>query len=147
MGDNVSANSSISCFCVSGKARWCLNNVVVLPSAWSEKVRCGCVGNFEREKEVEMFKLKRCYGELIEKINMERISNIQYLPYEVISTIVNDDYIDVDKHLPWSRISVLVVGDNCDNDVTYLGLTINTDGDRTKIINVDRFYDRIIWSR
>ena len=52
--------------------------------------------------------------------------------------------IDNNKHVPWSRISVLVVGDNWDDDVTYLGLITNTDRDRTKIINLDKVYEIII---
>ena len=98
--------------CVSGKARWSLNNVV-LPSKWSEKVRCGCGSDFKREKEVVIFKLNRSYEGLVKKLNYERIiTNNKDLP----CVVVNDGYIDVDddKHLPWSRFSVLIVGDNCE---------------------------------
>ena len=80
---------------------------------------------------------------------MERISNIQYLPYEVISTVVNDDYIDVedDIHLPVGRISVLVTADYYDVDSrNYLIVTNDNKGDLTKHTDVDRFYERIIWS-
>ena len=38
LGDNGSPNGPTKCFCVSGRARWSLNSVV-LPSEWSEKVK------------------------------------------------------------------------------------------------------------
>ena len=36
--DNGSANSPLSCCCVSGKPRWCLNTVVLF-SAWNVNVK------------------------------------------------------------------------------------------------------------
>ena len=35
-----SSECSISCLCLSGRARWCFNNKVVLPSVWNENVKC-----------------------------------------------------------------------------------------------------------
>ena len=35
LGDNGLTNGQISFLCISGTARWCLNNFVVLPSVWS----------------------------------------------------------------------------------------------------------------
>ena len=127
-------------FGVSGKTRWCLNSFVVWPSVWSENGKLGWERNYkERNRMIEVFSVKKGYREFI-----ERISNINYLPYEVNSAEVNDEYINIDdKHLPVGRISVLVVADNCDNDVTHLGLTINTNADLT-ILDVDMAYDKII---
>ena len=55
--------------------------------------------------------------------------------------VVNSEYID--KHSPVGRVSALVVPDNCDNNVTHLGLTMNTNGDWIKNNNVDLVYDKI----
>ena len=77
MGDDGSANGHISFLCLSGRARWYLKNFVVLPSVWNENVKCSekyCdESNYEREKELECFKINRGYGELIEKMNIKRI--------------------------------------------------------------------------
>ena len=53
-------------------------------------------------------------------------------------------YID-DKYLPVGRSSVLVAADNCDN-VIYLGITNNTDGDLTKNNNADLIYDCLLYT-
>ena len=65
----------------------------------------------ERNRVMELFNVKRGYRELAERIKIERISNIKYLPYEVNSVVVNDDYINIDDniHLPVVRSSVLAV--------------------------------------
>ena len=47
-----------------------------------------------------------------------------------------------DRYVPVGRISVLVVADNCD-EVTYLGVTINTNGDLTKNTNADMTYNKM----
>ena len=113
----------------------------VLPSAWSEKVRCGCVSDFERKKEVEMFKLKRGYGELVKTLNSKRINKIKDLP----SAVNVDDYFDDttvgDKHLPGVIIDVV---DEYDDIITYLRVTNNIKVDWTKITNIDKFYEIII---
>ena len=77
-------------------------------------------------------------------INIERndciISNVE-LPCAVLDNYninINDKYVSV------GRIFVLVVPDNCDNDVTHLSVTINTNGDWTKNNDVDMTYDKII---
>ena len=60
--------------------------------------------------------------------------------------VANNDYdtnID-DKLLPVGRSSVLVVADKCDNEVTHLGVTMNTNGDWIKNTNVDMIYDKVI---
>ena len=38
----------------------------------------------------------------------------------------------------------MCIRDRCDNDVTYLGVTINTNGEWTKNTNVDMTYDKVI---
>ena len=119
----------------------CCNNVV-LPSVWNENVKCYekyCdESDYEREKELECFKLNRSYKELIESLNINIMVNNVDLP----CTVVNNVYIE-DKHLSVGRVNVLVVTDNCD-DVTYLGVTTETYGDLTKNNNVDLVYDKII---
>ena len=100
--------------------------------------------NKEKNRVIELFRLSRYYEGLVGETNIERndyiISNVD-LP----CAVVNNDYIDDDdKHSPAGRISVLVVADNCDNDVTHLSVTINTNGDWTKNNNVNMAYDKII---
>ena len=94
--------------------------------------------DYEREKELEWFKINRGYGELIEKMNIKRImiSNV-----DIPCVVVDKDYID-DKYVPVGRISVLVV-DEYDETITYLGVTTNTYGDWTKINNSDKGYEII----
>ena len=88
----------------------------VLPSVWSENVRLDW-----------------------ELSNERIIINNKDLP----GAVANNEYIvvDDDKHLPVERVSVLVVADNCDNDVI---VTINTNGDWTNNTNVDMIYDKVI---
>ena len=62
LGDYGSANSPLGYFCVFGKAKWCLNNVAVLPSAWNERKKWG----WESEN----------YKELMEILNIESLSLI-----------------------------------------------------------------------
>ena len=123
LGDNGLANGQISCLCVSGKARWCYNNVV-LPSEWNENVKGVWERDYkESERVIELFKLQRVYKELMEilnrqggdKINLpsnetevtddDNNDDIDDLPcnkIKVISTVV-DDYRDNNKHLPVVR--------------------------------------------
>ena len=119
LGDNGSAKDQNRFLCISGTARWCYNKVV-LPFVWSENVKLG----WESEG-------------LVGGINIERndyiISNVD-LPWAVVNN--DNDYIDA-KYVPVGRISVLVVADKYDNEVTYLGVTINTNGDWTKNTDVD----------
>ena len=69
------------------------------------------------------------------------------LPCEVISTVENDDYFDdiENKHLPGDKIGVLVADVGYDKEIiTYLmGITKNTNGDGTKLTNVDKVYEII----
>ena len=78
--------------------------------------------NKERNRVIELFRLGRDSEGLVKEY---------------------DEYIvlDNDKHLP---LGFLVVADNFDNDVTHLGITINTNGDWTKNTNSDMDYEKII---
>ena len=96
---------------------------MVLPSEWSENVQLDDESdNKQRNRVLELFRLSRDYEGLVKELNNERIIiNNKDLP----GAVANDEYIvvDNDKHLPVGRISVLVVADKCDNDVTHLGVT------------------------
>ena len=71
------------------------------------KVKWGWESDFERERERELFKVNKCYVELVERINIERIVDNKDLLCDIIRT-VNDDYIDDNKHLPCDVIDVVV---------------------------------------
>ena len=105
---------------------------------------CGIESDYERDRVIEVFRLSRDYVGFVREINIERnyyiVNNVDWL----CSVVNNDnDYID-DEYVPVGRSSVLVVADNCNNNVIYLGITSNTDGDLTKNKNVDMIYDKII---
>ena len=78
---------------------------------------------------IELFTLRSSYDELKERLELKEI----------------DDYFDDtfinDKNLPYDVMSVV---EEYDDKITYLMLTKNTDGDRTKITNVDRFYELMV---
>ena len=57
--------------------------------------------------------------------------------------VVDNDDID-DKYVPVGRISVLVV-EEYDEKIIYLGVTTNTDRDWTKLTNIDQVYETIRW--
>ena len=61
---------------------------------------------------------------------------------DIPCAVVDNDYID-DKYVPVRRISVLVV-EEYDEKITDFILNKTTDGDQTKINDVDRLYDLII---
>ena len=72
-------------------------------------------------REIEMFKIKRGYEELVVRVNIERIVNNE----DLLCAVNVDDYFDdnaVDnKHLPGDRIGVLVADDDYDDEmITYL---------------------------
>ncbi len=139
LGDDGSANGQISFLCLSGRARWCLKYFVVLPSVRSENVKwCSDESDYEREKELQWFKLNRGYGELMEKMNIKRImiNNV-----DIPCAVLDNDYI-YDKYVPVGRISVLVM-EEYDEKITCLGVTKDIYGDRMEITNVDRLYESI----
>ena len=94
-------------------------------------------------REREIFKVNRGYKELVERLDIERIDDIEYLPCDVISTAANDDNVD-NEYLPCDENGV-VADDNNDEIITYLIVTNNMKGDMT-IPNVDKFYDIIMWN-
>ena len=49
--DIWSSNGPLSCGNVSGKARWCINDVL-LPSAWSDRNKWGWKSDYERDRDV-----------------------------------------------------------------------------------------------
>ena len=73
--------------------------------------------------------------------SIERISDSEYLLWDVISAAVNVDNIVDIEYLPYEETGVVVD----DEVITYLVMTKNTKGELT-IPNVDRFYDDTIWS-
>ena len=122
------------------------NSKFVLPSVWSENVKCcGDESDYEREKELEWFKLNRGYGELIEKMNIKRImiNNVD-LPCAVVNN--DNDYIDDNNiHSPVVKVSVLVTADDySDEKLKDVIVITNTDGDLTKNTNADLIYDIVI---
>ena len=94
----------------------------------------------ERNSVIEVLNVKKGYRKFVERTN-----NIKYLPYEVNSAVVNDNYIDnEDKLLPVVRISTLVaIDDYSDENINYLIVTNDTEGDLT-IPDVDMTYDKVI---
>ena len=112
---------------------------------WNERVRWGWESDYkERRREIELFKVNRGYGKLVERLKIERIVNNEDLPCDGIIAVVNDDNAVYNKHLPGDKIGVLVADDDYDDEIiTYLVMTKNTKGDLT-IPDVDKFYDRII---
>ena len=64
----------------------------MLPSVWNENVKC-CEkycneSDYERERMVEIFKVKRDYEELIQSLNSERTGRIKNIP-----CVTNNVYI------------------------------------------------------
>ena len=90
---------------------------------------------------IELFKLNRGYNELAERLDITRVNNIEYLPCEIGSTANDDKVGDID-YLPYEITDVV----DEYNDITYLMVTKNTDGDRTKNTNVDGLYELIMGS-
>ena len=131
----VKDKRSFNYFCVSGKARRCNN--VVLPSLWNENVkRCEKYYNesdYERERMVEIFKVKRNYEELMQSLNSERTGRIKNIP-----CVTNNVYID-GKYLP---VNEPIVAEHGNNNVMVI--TKNTDGDFTNNTDVDLIYVKII---
>ena len=84
---------------------------------------------------IEMFTLSRSYKELRERLEVEKIDDIKYLP----CVIDIDDTTVQDEHLPYVVIDIV---DEYD-DINYLGITNNIKGDWTKITNVDKVYEII----
>ena len=68
------------------------------------------------------------------------------LPCGEMSTAVVEEFdIEDNKHLPGDE-TVVEAGESHDELITYLMVSKNNKGDLTKNTDVDRFYDRIIWS-
>ena len=102
----------------------------------------------EREREIILFDVGRSYEELIEKIKRERISIIVDVPCYEDSAEISRPNNNVDNYiecLPVLRRGVFVVDDSEIERLKYLGvIDNNTDGDKTKINDLDRVYNLII---
>ena len=95
-----------------------------------------------REREIILFDVVRSYEELLEKIKREKVSNIVDLPCYEDNTERNNNNDDYIECLPELRRGVLVVNDFEIERLKYSRvISNNTDGDTTKINDVDRFYD------
>ena len=57
--------------------------------------------------EIELFRLKRSYKELIEKLELEKIDDMKYLPVVVDIDNYFDDTVVDDKHLPYDVIDIV----------------------------------------
>ena len=66
-------------------------------------------------REVELFEVNGGYEELLEKLNIQRVDNMKYLPCAVIRAAVNDDYMVEKKYLPGEKIGVLTADDYFDD--------------------------------
>ena len=107
--------------------RWCHNDKLVSPAClerecvvWYDGEKC-----FERERkrELEIFKVKRNYEEFVERLELERNNKKnEYLPNNETETPVDE-----------------VKGEN----ITYPMLTDNTNGDWTKLTNIEQVYEPI----
>ena len=100
-------------------------------------------GNLERElcieREIELYKLKRNYNELRERLEGVKINNIKYLPVEREIENYFDTIFVNDNDLP-----DVIVEEYKNERIPYLTLTNNTDGDWTIITHVDKIYNGIM---
>ena len=138
--DKVSSNSPLIFCGVLGRAK--KYSKFVVPFEWSEVCQwCGdryCdESDYERDRRIEVFKLKRSYKELIERLELEKIDNMKYLPCEIKIDDYFDDTVVDDKHLPYEGIDIV----NEYDDINYMEITNNIKGDWTKITQVDGFYE------
>ena len=102
---------------------------------------------FKRElyfdRKIEMFKVNRGYKELVERLDIGGVSDIKYLPCDVISA-ANDDKVDDIDYLPCD-VTGIAADDNNDEIIIDLIVTNHTKGDLT-ILDGDKLYDVIIWN-
>ena len=88
-----------------------------------------------------MFEVNRAYNELVERLHIDRVSDIKYLPCEIVSA-ANDDKIDDIDYLPCVETGI-AADDNNDEIIIDLIVTNYTQGDLT-ILDGDKLYDVII---
>ncbi len=114
------SNCFLKFFVVPGESRKSFN--VAVPSAWSERENViWCCD--ERKRQIKIFEINRGYERLVQVLDIERDEKSE-LHYE----IERDEYLDK-----------TVINDK----ITYLMLTNTTDGDGTKIPNLDQVYEMI----
>ena len=84
-------------------------------------------------------RVNRGYKELVEKLDIERVSDIKYLPWDVISTVVNDDNVVDNEHLPGDETGA--VADDNNDDVIENGVseidTLNNNSDEESLMGVE----------
>ena len=61
------------------------------------------------DREIELYQLKRNYRELIERLEVEKINNMKYLPCEIKIDDYFDDTVVNDKHLPNDVIDICLL--------------------------------------
>ena len=67
----------------------------LIPSVWSDrKSMKWCYDKRYFDRKIETFKVSRRYKELIERLDIERVNNIEYLPCEIVSGANDDNDID-----------------------------------------------------
>ena len=99
----------------------------LIPSAWNDrKSMKWCYDERYFDRKVEMFKVTRGYKELVERLDIERVDNIEYLPCEVIGA-ANDDRVDDIDYLPCDE-SGIAAGNNNDEIIIDLIVTNHTKG-------------------
>ena len=90
-----------------------------------------------------MFEVNRCYNELVERLDIERVNDIVYLPCKIFSSS-NDDKVDHVDYLP-GDVTGIAADDNNDEIIIDLIVRNHTQGDLT-ILDGDKLYDVIIWN-
>ena len=146
--NDVFSSCSLSFCGVPGRARKCI--YIVVPFAWNDRDRmkwCYDEKYFGRERNIELSEVSRNYKELGERMRTERVSNIVDLPGCENSAAVDDDNVDsYIECLSVHRRGILIVDDSENKErIKCVKVTDNnTDGDKTRINDVDRLYDLII---
>ena len=90
----------------------------------------------ERKREIEIFEINRGYEMLVQSLDIQIGEKID-LPCEIEMDDYFDDTVVNDENLP--DVVMDIVEEYADR--MYLMLNNNTDGDRTKITNVDGLYE------
>ena len=133
-------------FVVPGEIRKCCN--VAVPSAWSDRESV-IRGYGERDldielcadREIELCQLKRNYNELKEMLEVVKRNDMKYLPCKIeIDNYFEDTCIN-NNNLPDVLMSIV---NEYDEKINCCRMNKNTNGDWTKINDVDLVYDKII---
>ena len=90
------------------------------------------------DRKIETFKVSRRYKELIERLDIERVSDNKYLPCEIVSA-ANDDKVDDIDFLPCDETGTAVDNNN-DEIIIDPIVTHHTKGDLT-ILGGDKLWN------